>query len=79
MHGTTENGRRARDHAVGGGISLVHTEVRGAMLGKHANLGEGARIHELFDALTSGHLAAVVLLLDALFSATQADALLFLF
>ena len=67
------------NNAVGGGIGLIHPEVRCPVLGEHSGFLERVFVDKLGDALAGGHLAAVVLLVQACLPAAESDAVSFFF
>ena len=64
-HGAAIHGAPAGDHAVAGDARALHAELVGAVLDEHVELLERVAVHEQFDALPRGELAALVLRLDA--------------
>ncbi len=62
----------AGDDAVAGDLrALVHAEVGRAVLDEHVELLERVLVHQKFDALARGQLAALVLRVDARLSAAE--------
>ena len=61
----------AGDDAVAGDFLLLHAEIAGAVLDEHVEFFERIAVHEQFDALARGELAALVLRLDARLAAAQ--------
>ena len=61
----------AGDDAVARDLLLLHAEVDRAVLDEHVELLERILVHEQFDALAGGELAALVLRLDARLAAAE--------
>ena len=65
----------AGDHAVGGRVDAVHRALGGVGLAVDAQLHEGAVVHQQRDPLARGQGALLVLLVDLLLAAAEADLL----
>jgi hypothetical protein len=74
-YGSTVDGTPAGDDAVAGDPALLHAELGRAMLDEHVELLERAFIHQEFEPLAGGELAALVLRLDARCPAAEAGLL----
>lgn len=73
MDGATKDSTHARNDAVGWGLSLVHTELGGAVLGKHPGFAEGVVVDKQLDAFAGGELAALVLLIQLRLATTEGN------
>ena len=73
-HGAAVDGAETGHHAVAGDMAFLHAEIGRAVLDEHVELLERAAVHQQFDALARGELAALVLRLDAGLAAALARA-----
>ena len=67
----TVNGAESRNHTVGEGTVLLEAHAVGAVARQHVEFGKRALIKQVLEALTRGHLAAVVVLGDGLLPTAQ--------
>src|SRR3990172_3855206 len=68
----------AADHPFRRNLSLIHAEIRGAVLGENTNLAEGALVKEIVYPLPGRPLPALVAPLDSLRTSHSLDFLPFL-